>query len=239
LSSDVVAAFNEHRFVLGFQPVADAVTRATVFYEALLRMRRPSHPTSNAADFVVLAERLGLIRLIDQRCLELVADALLATSEARLSFNISAETVGDGQWLAQLSAAVAQRPALAKRLAVEITETAVMRNLDEAARFVGLLHDLGCEVALDDFGAGFSSFRSLRDLGVDLVKIDGSFVEKLVTNRDDQAFARALIDLAQNFGIKTVAEKVQDEESAQLLVSWGVNYLQGNLVGTASLDRPT
>jgi diguanylate cyclase (GGDEF)-like protein len=238
LSSDLVAAFNQGRFVLGFQPIVDAVTRQTAFREALLRMQRPNNPVSQAGDFVGLAERLGLIRPIDQRVLELVFEALAGTADARLSFNISADTVGDSEWLAQLSARVAGRPDLAKRLIVEITETALMHNLDEAARFVSLLHDLGCEVALDDFGAGFSSFRSLRELGVDLVKIDGGFVEKLTSSRDDQVFVRTLIDLARNFGIRTVAERVQNEQAAAILAGWGVDYLQGNFTGPATLAWP-
>ncbi len=239
LSGDLVAAFNHHQFVLGFQPIVDANTRQTAFHEALLRLRRPNNPVCEAGDFVALAERLGLIRLIDRSVLELVFDALAELPDARLSFNISAETVGDGEWLSRLAARVAATPGFAdKRLMVEITETSLMRNLDEATRFVALLRDLGCEVALDDFGAGFSSFRSLRELGVDVVKIDGGFVEKLTISRDDQVFVRTLIDLARNLGIKTVAERVQDEEAAATLADWGVDYLQGNLTGAATLDRP-
>ncbi|MEX0853850.1 MAG: EAL domain-containing protein [Bauldia sp.] len=238
MSSDLVAAFNQRRFVLGFQPVVDARTRETAFAEALLRMKRRNNPVSRASDFVSLSERLGLIRLIDQRVVELVFDALAASGEARLSFNISGETVGDSEWLAAFSARIATRADAAKRLIVEITETALMRNLEEAARFVSLLHDLGCEVALDDFGAGFSSFRALRELGVDLVKIDGHFVERLATSRDDQVFVQTLVDLARKLRIKTVAERVQDEEAASMLAAWGVDYLQGNLTGPATLVWP-
>ena len=88
------------------------------------------------------------------------------------------------------------------------------------------------------FGAGYSSFKTLRSLGVDIVKIDGGFVENLASSRDDQAFVRTLIDLARAFGLKTVAERVQDEESAAILTEWGVDYLQGNLTGQATLDWP-
>ena len=239
LSGDLVAAFNQHQFVLGFQPIVDVRTRQTAFHEALLRLRRPNNPVCEAGDFVTAAERLGLIRLIDRSVLDLVFDAISEAPDAHLSFNISAETVGDGEWLSRLAARVAATPAFAeKKLLVEITETSLMRNLEEATRFVALLRDLGCEVALDDFGAGFSSFRSLRQLGVDVVKIDGGFVEKLMVSRDDQVFVRTLIDLARNLGIRTVAERVQDEESAAILAEWGVDYLQGNLTGAATLDRP-
>jgi diguanylate cyclase (GGDEF)-like protein len=236
LSSELVAAFNENRFSLAFQPVADAKTRAPVFHEALLRLARPNRPTSSAGDFIALSERLGLIRLIDRRALDLVFQTA-AASPSRLSFNVSAETVADSEWLAHFSGILSRSPDISARLIVEITETAIMRNLDEATRFVALLHDLGCQLAIDDFGAGFSSFRSLRELDVDLVKIDGAFVENLTRNHDDQVFARALIELARNFDIKTVAEKVQDEETARVLTEWGVDYLQGNLTGAANNDR--
>jgi len=237
LSGDLVAAFNQHRFVLGFQPIVDARDLRPVFREALLRMERPNNPMSEAADFVALAERLGLIRLIDRRVVDLVFDAL-AVGDGRLSFNISGETVGDDEWLSAFAARCAARPGLATRLIVEITETALMGNPDEAVRFVARLHELGCRVAIDDFGAGFSSFRSLRDLGVDFVKIDGSFVERVASSRDDQVFVRSLVDLARNLGIRTVAERVQDEETATTLAGWGVDYLQGNFTGTATLELP-
>ena len=238
LSGDLVAAFNQRRFVLGFQPVVAAASREIAFHEALLRMERPNNPASEAGDFVAVAERLGLIRPIDQRVLDLVFEALAAGAGGRLSFNISAETIGDGPWLARLGERLAADAEMAARLIVEITETALLRDLDEAARFVARVRDLGCEVALDDFGAGFSSFRNLRDLGVDFVKIDGGFVEKLTTSRDDQVFVRTLIALARNFGVRTVAERVQDEAAAAMLADWGVDFLQGNFTGTVSFDRP-
>ncbi len=179
---------------------------------------------------------MGLIRLIDERALDLVCEALIATPDLRLSFNISGETVGDEEWLAQLTRHVDGRRDLTERMIVEITETALMHNLDEATGFVASLHDLGCKVALDDFGAGFSSFKSLRELGVDLVKIDGGFVVNLTRSHDDQAFVRALVDLAHNLGIETVAESVENEDSATILAAWGVDYLQGHLIGEAKVD---
>ena len=100
------------------------------------------------------------------------------------------------------------------------------------------MKDLGCRIAIDDFGAGYTSFRNLRKLGVDLVKIDGAFVQNLPRCDDDRAFVRTLIDLARRLGLETVAEWVQDEEAAALLADWGCDYLQGALVGLASSERP-
>jgi EAL domain-containing protein (putative c-di-GMP-specific phosphodiesterase class I) len=98
--------------------------------------------------------------------------------------------------------------------------------------------DLGCGIAIDDFGAGYTSFRNLRKLGVDIVKIDGAFVQKLTRSEDDRAFVHTLIDLARRLGLKTVAEWVQDEAAAAILAGWGCDYLQGALVGLASTERP-
>jgi EAL domain-containing protein (putative c-di-GMP-specific phosphodiesterase class I) len=97
---------------------------------------------------------------------------------------------------------------------------------------------LGCSVALDDFGAGYTSFRNLKVLNVDMVKLDGSFCENLSTNRDNQYFVRSLIDLAKKFDLKTVAEWVQTKEDAILLSSWGIDYLQGDIFGEAVMEPP-
>lgn len=119
------------------------------------------------------------------------------------------------------------RPDLAERLIVEVTETAAMQDLDESARFVASVRDLGCKVALDDFGAGYSSFRHLKTLTVDYVKIDGSYVSDIAANTDNQLFIRTLLDLAEGFGLKTIAECVESEAEATLLAEHGVTYLQG------------
>jgi diguanylate cyclase (GGDEF)-like protein len=238
LSAELVAALNERRLMLAFQPVVDARDRRPAYHEALIRLEQPSGAIVAASDFVTLAERLGLIRLLDHRVLDLALGVLAAAPEARLSINVSGETTSDSEWLARLAAAVAGNRDIGKRLTVEITETAVIRNLEEASHFVVMLHDLGCRIAIDDFGAGYTSFRNLRALDVDVVKIDGAFIENLPRSRDDQVFVRALIELARNFGIETVAEWVQDEETAALLVEWGIDHLQGKLTGAADLAWP-
>jgi EAL domain-containing protein (putative c-di-GMP-specific phosphodiesterase class I) len=109
----------------------------------------------------------------------------------------------------------------------------VIHNLEEAAHFIATVHDLGARAAIDDFGAGFSSFRSLRSLAFDIVKIDGAFIENLAKSSDDQAFVRALSELAHTFDIDVVAEWVRDEQTVALLKKFGVNMLQGTLTGAA------
>ncbi len=236
-SSELVAALREDRLALAFQPVVETRTRSLVFHEALVRLDRAESSTVPAADFAAIAERLGLIRLIDRRVLELALDVLAATDNV-ISVNVSADTVDDRDWLERLKAALARKQALAKRLIVEITETAMIKNLEEASAFVAALHKLGCRVAIDDFGAGFTSFRNLRVLDVDIVKIDGSFIENLPRNPDDQIFVRTLIELARSFGITTIAEWVQDEATMAILAGLGVDAVQGTLTGPPLAGRP-
>ena len=115
---------------------------------------------------------------------------------------------------------------------------AAIHDVDETRGFVSRVKDLGCRIAIDDFGAGYTSFRNLRKLGVDVLKIDGAYVQNLMRSEDDRAFVRTLVDLAKRLGLKTVAEWVQDESAAKMLETWGCDYLQGALIGLASVDRP-
>jgi EAL domain-containing protein (putative c-di-GMP-specific phosphodiesterase class I) len=128
-------------------------------------------------------------------------------------------------------------PGVAERMIVEITETVAIQDIDDLRGFVTRLKNFGSRIAIDDFGAGYTSFRNLRRLGVDIVKIDGAFVQNVMRSSDDRAFVQTLIDLAHRLDIRTVAEWVQDEEAATLLQGWGCDYIQGRLTGLAALSR--
>jgi EAL domain-containing protein (putative c-di-GMP-specific phosphodiesterase class I) len=234
----LIGALSEQRLRLAFQPVVDIRTRETVFHEALLRLAQPDGSIASAGQIVPLAERLGLSRLFDLAVLDRVLDTLARHPDARLSLNVAPETAAGADWLAKFARIVGQQPDIGSRIIVEITETSAIRNLDETAYFVSTVHDLGARLAIDDFGAGFTSFRNLRALRVDMVKIDGSFIATLPTSPDDQVFVHRLVELAQDLGIETVAEWVQDEETIALLAGWGVDRIQGNLSGAASLTPP-
>ncbi len=125
---------------------------------------------------------------------------------------------------------------LAGRLIIEITETAAMTDVEATAAIIRRIKDLGVRVAIDDFGSGHTSFKSLRALPVDILKIDGAFVQNLARSTDDRFFVRTLVDLAGHLGVQTVAEWVQDEETARLLASWGVTFLQGEFCGPAQIE---
>ena len=237
-TDEIVAALNERRIFLAYETIAAAADRRPAFYECLMRIRRTDGSLIAAGDIVPIAERLGLVRLLDHRVLELVVDEMIAAPTLQASLNVSASSTIDPDWWSGLCALLRSHAGVAARLIVEITESAAIQDIDETRGFVARVKDLGCRIAIDDFGAGYTSFRNLRKLGVDIVKIDGAFVHDMMRSDDDRAFVRTLIDLAKRLKLKTVAEWVQDEASAEMLAEWGCDYLQGHLIGRASVEPP-
>jgi diguanylate cyclase (GGDEF)-like protein len=237
-TGEIIAALNERRVFLAYETVAAAADRRPAFYECLMRVRRADGSLLGAADVVPVAERLGLVRMLDHRVLELVVDELVAAPSLRASVNVSPGSTTDPDWWAGLDSLLRAHGGVAERLIIEITESAAIHDVDETRGFVARVKDLGCRIAIDDFGAGYTSFRNLRKLGVDIVKIDGAFVQNIMRSEDDRAFVRTLIDLGKRLRLLTVAEWVQDERAAKMLEAWGCDYLQGALVGLASVERP-
>jgi len=238
ISDQVQAALREERILFAFQPVVVAATEKVDHYECLLRMRTPDGAIVTAGDFVPIIEQLGFIRLIDRYVLDKVVEELDAHPTVRLGLNISGLTAADRPWLRALVSKLRNRPEIAARLIVEITETAALYDIEESARFVSALRHAGCSVALDDFGAGHTSLRHLQSLAVDTVKIDGSFIRNLATSPENQVFLRHLLGLAKGFGFATVAECVATAEDAAILKDEGVGLLQGHHFGRPSLERP-
>ena len=237
-TDEIVAALNERRIALAYEPVVETKTRKIAFYECLMRVHRPDGRLAHANEIIPVAERVGLMRMLDYRVLELVVNELAAAPGLTASVNVSPVSTVDPDWWTGLDAMLRANSSAAERLIIEITETTAIQDVADARGFVTRVKDLGCRIAIDDFGAGHTSFRNLRKLGVDIVKIDGAFVQNIVKSDDDRAFVHTLIDLSRRLGLKTVAEWVQGEEAAALLADWGCDYLQGALIGLASDARP-
>lgn len=237
-SDEIITALNDRRVRIAFEPVVHTGSREPAFHECLMRIRRSDGGLIGAGEVVPIAERLGLIRLLDHRVLELVLDEMKRTPKLCTSVNVSPASTSDPDWWEALNAGLRGHQDIARRLVIEITETAAIKDIDETRGFVARAKDLGCRVAIDDFGAGYTSFRNLRKLGVDIVKIDGAFVQNITRSEDDRAFVQTFLDLAHRLGLETVGEWVQDEEGAALLASWGCEYLQGRLIGLAQTEPP-
>ena len=231
IAESVVSALDENRMRIVLQPMVSTKTGKPEIYEALLRMERPDGSLVSAGEFVPIAEQLGLSRLIDRRTLELTVELLKRHRELVLSINVSGLTCSDREWLTTLRRLTAGCPDLLSRMIVEITETVALHELDQSVNFVDTLKELGCRVAIDDFGAGYTSFKNLKLLNVDIVKIDGAFVKNLADDTSDQIFVKTMIELASTFGMETVAEWVGDERSAKYLIDAGITYMQGYYYG--------
>jgi len=237
-TDEIVAALNERRIFLAYEPLVTARGRRPAFYECLMRVRRSDGSMLGANDIVPVAERLGLVRLLDHRVLELTIEDMAGAPSFTASLNVSPGSTTNPDWWAGLDSLLRAHAGIAERLTIEITESAAISDVDYTRGFVARAKDLGCRIAIDDFGAGFTSFRNLRKLGVDMVKIDGAFVQNMLRSEDDRAFVRTLVELGQRLKLATVAEWVQDEGTAKLLEEWGCDYLQGALVGLATTERP-
>jgi EAL domain-containing protein (putative c-di-GMP-specific phosphodiesterase class I) len=140
-------------------------------------------------------------------------------------------------FFSRLRALLAAGPELARRLTIELTETCTIEDAEATIRAVSAIKKFGAKVAMDDFGSGHTSFKNLRRFDLDLVKIDGAFVQNLSRSVDDRFFVRTLVDLARHVGIPVVAEWVEDEETAKILRDWGVEYLQGDYFAPAQVTQ--
>lgn len=234
-SDQLMAALDEGRVALALQPIVHAKTRAVAFYEGLVRIKQPDGQLILPDRLVPEAERSGLVPLIDRRVIDIAFTLLTSDRKLSLSINASVTSLHDALWLDHLRACCRLRPDAARRLTVEITETCVIADIEAMSKVLGTIKPLGVKIAIDDFGSGHSSFRNLRGLPVDYLKIDGVFAQNLASSPDDRFFIRTLIDLAKNLQIPTVAEWVEDEATATILADWGVDYLQGHLFGKAEV----
>jgi EAL domain-containing protein (putative c-di-GMP-specific phosphodiesterase class I) len=233
----VEAALRQDRLFFAFQPVVCAATGTVDYFECLLRMRDEEGGVVSGGEFITIIEELGWIGLIDRYVLEKTVQDLAADPEVRLGLNISGMTACDRPWLRSLISLLRHRRDIARRLVVEITETAALGDIAQSVRFVDTLRGAGCRVALDDFGAGHTSLRHLQILPVDIVKIDGSLVRNLRSRSQSRIFLRHLLGLINGFGLTTVAEGVENAEDAALLRAEGIGYLQGYHFGRPAIER--
>ena len=227
IADEVVQALKENRIKLAYQPIIDARSRKPVHHECLLRMLRPDGQVMTAGYFVPAAEQMGIVHLVDRFALETAVNDLIRHPELVLGVNVAGSAASDPAWLQAFVDHVHDHREVAGRLVVELTETASLHQFEENARFVSQLRELGVQVAIDDFGAGYTSFRNLQMMHVDVVKIDGSYIKDLSASPENQVFVRTLTGLAKNFDMRVVAEWVGSDEDAALLEKFGVDYFQG------------
>lgn len=221
-------AFTENRFVLYSQPIV-ALSEGKPGEELLIRMIGRDGEVILPGIFLPVAEKYGLIREIDQW---VITHALLIAATGRyVHVNISADSVSNLELLATIRELIESKNIDASNVTFELTETALIDNFDAGEALARGITELGCGLALDDFGTGFGSFTYLQRLPVTYLKIDTQFVRDLPQNSVNQHLVRAIVTLAQGFGLKTVAEGVENAETVELLKQLGVDYGQGFYLG--------
>jgi PAS domain S-box-containing protein len=227
----VAAALGKDRFTLYCQPILELQTNAVTRHELLLRVLDDADDPQSPIQVLDTAERLDAVFDIDLWVVERALRLAGERTDLCLQVNLSGRSVGDPRLTTEVERIIDRYGVNPDRITFEITETALIGNLSEARRFTDRVRDLGCQLALDDFGSGYASFRYLRLFPIDLVKIDGEYVVHLADSPQDQVLVRALVEVCQAYGIQTVAEFVQDEATLRLLREIGVDYAQGYLIG--------
>ncbi|PVM91934.1 putative bifunctional diguanylate cyclase/phosphodiesterase [Caulobacter endophyticus] len=217
-------------FSLAFQPLVDIREGRTVGFEALARWTSPTLGVVSPGDFVPVAERSGLIAAMSPVLLSWALKAAASwPGDVRLSFNLSARDIASPEQIARIVAIIEQSRVAPERIDLEITETAVMRDFDQAARSLATLKALGVRIALDDFGAGYSSLSYVHRLPIDKLKIDGSFMRGLEAADKRRAIVKTILDLCRNLGLDCVVEGVEAPEQLVLLQPLGCRVVQGFL----------
>lgn len=236
-SDTLLTALGGNRLVLAFQPVIAAKSGEVKFYETLVRMVDADGRLVAAGEFMPVVEQMGIARLVDQCISKMALEELKTYPDLTLSINISAWTLDEPTWLRSLLKTLRETPEIAERLIVEITETVALSDMSRARSFVRTLQALGARVALDDFGTGNTSFRQIKELGVDIVKIDKSFVRRMATTYDNRLFVQTLQKLAEGCSVETVGEGAETAQEVEMLQKDGITYIQGYAYGFPSVER--
>lgn len=224
--------------MLAFQPIVRATQPdIPAFYEGLIRVLDHTGRIIPAADFIDVIEAQELGRQIDTWALDLGFQALAQNPDLRLAINMSARSIGYARWMMALRQGLERDPSAGERLILEITERTAIVMPDLVQVFMAEMQSHGISFALDDFGAGYTAFRYLRDFYFDILKIDGAFIKEIASNPDNQVIAQAMMSMAQHFDMLTVAEFVESWEDAEFLINAGCDMLQGHFFGAATV-RP-
>ena len=231
-------AIKEERFALYYQPIvaAHGTESDGPSMEVLLRMLDETGQEIQPSEFVPSAERFRLMASVDRWVVQTTLQALSRNAfqlarDRSVAINISGQTLGDPQFLEFVVECLDSTGVAPEQVCFEISESAVVSNLENARRFVGVLHGMGCKFAIDDFGSGVGSFSSLKNLELDYLKLDGSFMRNLARDSVSQTMVTAMIKLARTLNFKIIAEQVEDSAALDAARRMGVDYVQGFVIG--------
>jgi diguanylate cyclase (GGDEF)-like protein len=223
---------NQQLMAMHYQPVIDLVSGEVSHFEALLRLIDEHGNPCNTGELVKTCEVFGLIGRLDRAVLKVCLENMAHLPKGTVvAINISGKSIGDPELLQFFESEIKRLNINTSQIIFELTETAAFYNLGEVRHFVQRIKSLGCRFALDDFGIGFSSFYYIKELDFDFLKLDGSFITNLLENQHDQVFVRAMVEISKVFGLKVIAEWVEDRATADMLRDFGVAMGQGYYFG--------
>ena len=222
-------ALDENRMVLYSQPIIPLATRANRNEELLIRMLGRDGEIIAPGVFLTVAEKYGQIEEIDQWVI--TQAARLAAGGRRVHANLSADSIGSLDLPSRIESELSDAGADPANVVFEITETALMGDMEAGEAFTRGITDIGCAVALDDFGTGYGSFTYLQKLHIAYIKIDIEFVRDLISNTTNQHLVKAIVNIAHGLGQQTIAEGVENSETLDLLREYGVDFAQGFYLG--------
>ena len=231
------SAIKDERFTLYYQPIVSAYGNETdgPSMEVLLRMLDETGAEIAPLEFVGAAERYRLMASVDRWVVQttLVAlsrNAFQLARDRSVAINISAQTLADPLFLEFVVECLDRTGVSPEQVCFEIAETAVIGNMEASRRFVGVLHGMGCKFTIDDFGSGVASFSSLKNLPLDYLKLDGSFMRNLARDSVSQTMVTAMINLARTLNFKIIAEQVEDSAALEVARRMGVDFVQGYVI---------
>ena len=238
----IEAALENNRLILHFQPILDLKTHKISHIEALVRMISLDDELIMPNRFIPIAEQSGLINQIDLTVLKLAFETLRLLKKQnnplKLSVNLSGKALNNAPLISYLKSELSEHDIDADKLIIEVTETTAVANFNTAVELMNDIKASGAKFALDDFGVGYASFFYLRQLPVDYVKIDGSFIKTLEKHREDQVLVKAISEIAHLSGLKTIAEFVENQAILDLLETYNIDYAQGYHIAKPSAELP-
>ncbi|NDB83636.1 MAG: EAL domain-containing protein [Alphaproteobacteria bacterium] len=232
LLGEIKNAIDSETACFAFQPVVICKTGEVSYHECLLRLNNHECKLVSAGRYIMLAEKYGYITHIDKYVFEMAVKELQQSSDVKLSVNISSIAIQD-KMIADHILGIIRESDVGGRMIIEITETAFNDNFAVTKYFVDTAKSMGCLIALDDFGVGYTSFNHVRDYEIDIIKIDGCFIRGLDENQKNRSLVETLIKTSEELGCKTVAEFVENGSVAKQLIDLNVDYMQGNFFSPA------
>jgi|GEM_PF-4183286 len=236
ISGTIINAVQNNKIHTAYQSILHHSISEKSFMECLARIKNDDGSLVPAYKFISIAESIGFIKHIDLKLLENSIQDLNSFPHLRLSINLSGHTLFNISHNSILMTMLANNKDIANRLCLELTETTALQDIDNLDLIINKIKNLGYKVALDDFGAGYNSFSNLKNFNFDIVKIDGSYIKNISSNKKSQIFVETLTDLAHKLNIEVVAEMIDNQEDLDVIKQIGIDYYQGYFFTEPKLD---